>query len=179
MIIKRKYINGTHWYWVDTYSSKMIRVSEFYNGYLAFIKVDKVKYKLAVDYDDASVCLFDDGYKGLVFLPDDEKWCVSAIYNVDDEIVEWYFDMTKQNAIDEQGNPFYDDLFLDIAVSPDFQYKILDEDELEEALKENVITEMDYRMAYETCNEIIHEILPNKEFLCDFFHKYLQFFQGS
>jgi uncharacterized protein len=37
--------------------------------------------------------------------------------------------MTKINSIDEQGNPFFEDLYLDIAVSPDFKIVILDKDE--------------------------------------------------
>ena len=179
MVIKRKYLNGGHWNWIDSYTSKIIRIDDIISGYLSLIKVDKVKYRLVVDYEDSSVCLFDDGYKCLIFLPDNEKWCVSAIYNIKNEIVEWYFDMTKQNSIDDQGNPFYDDLFLDIAVSPDFKTKILDEDELKEALDENIITDDDYKMAYETCYKLINEVIPNRELLCNTFYKCLNLLENN
>ncbi|MDF2542482.1 MAG: hypothetical protein K0S47_2200 [Herbinix sp.] len=175
-IIKRKYINWSHNNWIDSYSYKIIRVEDFYKGYLSFIKIDKVKYKLIANYEDSTVCLVDNGYKCLVLLPDHEKWCLSVIYNLSDEIVEWYFDITKQNSIDEEGNPFYDDLFLDIAISPDFNIKILDEDELTEALHENIISDHDYQMAYEICNKIINEIIPNKDFLVDYFRGHLKSF---
>ena len=108
-----------------------------------------------------------------IFLPDNEKWCISAVYNTSNQIVEWYFDMTKQNSVDKQGNPFYDDLYLDIAVSPNFKIAILDEDELKEALDSKIITKADYDMAYTTCSKIIKDIIPNKDFLISFFHKYL------
>ena len=171
--MKRKFINGTNWDFLDVYSSKYIHIDEMFSGYISLIKIDKVKQKITVDYEQSELCLLDDGYKCLMFLPDNEKWCVSAVYNTSGEIVEWYFDMTKENSIDEWGNPFYDDLYLDIAVSPDFKVVILDEDELEEALLLKIITKSQYDMAYYTCNKIINEIVPNKDFLISFFDKYL------
>jgi predicted RNA-binding protein associated with RNAse of E/G family len=171
--MKRKFINGINWKFLDSYSCKYIHIDDIFSGYISFIKVHKVKQKLTVDYEKSEVCLLDDGYKCLIFLPDDEKWCVSAVYNTYGEIVEWYFDMTKQNSIDDKGNPFYDDLYLDIAVSPEFKIVILDEDELKEALESKIITKADYDMAFNTCNKIIKEIIPNKGFLISFFNKYL------
>lgn len=81
--------------------------------------------------------------------------------------------MTKENSIDEYGTPYYDDLYLDIAISPDFKIVILDEDELREALELKEITKSDYDMAHYTCNKIIKEIITNKDFLISFFDKYL------
>jgi predicted RNA-binding protein associated with RNAse of E/G family len=171
--MKRKFINGINWEFLDIYSCKYIHIDDIFSGYISLIKVHKVKQKLTVDYEQSEVCLLDDGYKCLMFLPDNAKWCVSAVYNISGEIVEWYFDMTKENSIDDEGNPFYDDLYLDIAVSPDFKIVILDEDELKEALESKIITKADYDMAYNTCNKIIEEIIPNKDFLISFFNKYL------
>lgn len=173
--MKRKFINGMHWDFLELYTYKYVHIDDLYSGYISLINVEKVKQKLTVDYEQSEVCLLDDGYKCLIFLPDNEKWCVSAVYNTSDEIVEWYFDMTKENSIDDKGNPFYDDLYLDIAVSPDFKTVVLDEDELKEALESKIITKCDYDMAYSTCNKIIKEIIPNKDFLISFFSKYLSF----
>ena len=156
-----------------SYSSKYIHIDDIFCGYISLIKVIKVKQKVTVDYEQSETLLLDDGYKCLMFLPDNEKWCVSTVYNTSNEIIEWYFDMTKQNSIDEQGNPYYDDLYLDIAVSPDFKIVILDEEELKEALELREITKADYDMAHHTCNKIIKEIITNKDFLISFFDKYL------
>lgn len=172
-VMKRKFINGLNWGFLEAYSSKCIYIDDIFRGYISLIRVDKVKQKITVDYEQSEVCLIDDGYKCIMFLPDDENWCVSAVYNKSNEIIEWYFDMTKENSIDEQGNPFYDDLYLDIAVSPDFKIVVLDEDELMEALELKIITKSDYDMAHNTCNKIIKEIIPNKSFLISFFNKYL------
>lgn len=171
--MKRKLINGDSWDFLDVYSSKYMHIDDMFSGYISLIKVEKVKRRLTVDYDKSDVCLFDAGYKCIIFLPDNETWGITVVFDRYDEIIEWYFDMTKQNSINKQGIPFYDDLYLDIAVSPDFKIAILDEDELLEALEANVITKHDYGLAYSTCNRIIEEIIPNKEFLTSFFQKYL------
>lgn len=171
--MKRKFINGIHWDFLESYSAKYIHVDDIYSGYISLIKIEKIKRKINVDYEQSDKVLLDSGYKCLMFLPDNENWCISVVYNISNEIIEWYFDMTKQNSIDEKGNPFYDDLYLDIAISPDFKVVILDEDELKEALEEKIITKCDYEMAYNTCNKIISEIIPNKDFLISSFDKYL------
>jgi predicted RNA-binding protein associated with RNAse of E/G family len=171
--MKRKFITGIHWDFLESYSSKYIHINDIFSGYISLIKVIKVKQKITVDYDNSETILLDDGYKCLMFLPDKEKWCASAVYNTSNEIIEWYFDMTKQNSIDEEGNPYYDDLYLDIAVSPDFNPIILDEEQLKEALELKEITKSDYDMAHHTCNKIIKELITNKEFLISFFEKYL------
>lgn len=171
--MKRKFIDGTSWKSFATYSSKYIHIDDMLSGYISLIKVNKVKQKITVDYEQSDLCLVEDGYKCLMFLPDNEKWCVSAVYNTSNEIIEWYFDMTKENSIDEHGIPYYDDLYLDIAISPDFRIVVLDEDELKEALELEEITQSDYDMAHHTCNRIIKEIIPNKDFLISFFDKYL------
>lgn len=171
--MKRKYINGTGWDFLDSYSAKCIHVEDIFSGYVCRIKVNKARQKLTVDYEESEKVLLDDGYKCIFFLPDSENWCVSAVYNISNEIIEWYFDITKQNSIDEHGNPYYDDLYLDIAVSPDFKIAILDEEELKKAFELKEITKSDYDMAHHTCKKIIEEIITNKNFLITFFNKYL------
>lgn len=152
--MKRKILNVTHWDFLDSYSYRCIHIDGLFSGYISLIKIEKVKQKITVDYEQSEKVLLDDGYKGLIFLPDEANWCVSVIYNTSNEVVEWYFDITKVNSINEQGIPFYDDLYLDIAVSPNFKVVILDEDELKEALDSKEVTQSDYEMAYNTCNNI-------------------------
>lgn len=171
--MKKKYINGLHWNWVEKSSAILMHIAEPLTGYISLINIEKVKYKVIVGNDENKICLYDDGYKCIIFLPDNENWCVSAIYNINNKIVEWYFDMTKVNSIDENGIPFFYDLYLDIAVSPDFTVTILDEDELQEAVKDKIITTSDYELAHNTCKKIIDNYIPDKSFLVDFFQKHL------
>lgn len=173
--MKIKHTNGVNWDWIDDYAAKTLYVSNKYHGYISLIKVNKVNSKITVDYEKSDKLLFDNGYKGVVFLPDNEKWCVSAVYNTNDEIVEWYFDITLENSIDEQGNPFFIDLYLDVVVSPEYKIAILDQDELKEALDAKIINDSDYDMAYSTCNKLIENIITDKDFLVSFLYKYLAY----
>lgn len=172
--MKKKYIDGSSWKFVDTCTSKLMHIDDIFSGFISFVKIQKVNEKLFVDYNNSEICLFDDGYKCLIFLPDNQNWCVSAVYDELGKIVEWYFDMTKENSVDELGNPFFIDLYLDIAVSPDNKFRILDEDELIEALNSGDITKFDYDMAYTTCHELIKNVISNEEFLFTFFNYYLK-----
>lgn len=172
--MKRKYLDGSNWSWLAERSYNWKYTDEVWKGYVSLIKMGRVKQKLTAHYGGQEVCLCDDGYKGVMFLPDGETWCVTAVYNTENEIVEWYFDMTKANGVTEEGVPYFDDLYLDIAVAPDFSVRILDEDELQEALDEQVITQEDYELAYRTCDSVLKTVVTNKEFLVEFLKRYVE-----
>lgn len=172
--MKRKYLDGSNWAWLAERSYRWKYIDKEWKGYVSLIKMGKVKQKLMAHYGGQEVCLCDDGYQGVMFLPDGETWCVTAIYNRENEIVEWYFDMTKENGIDERDIPYFEDLYLDIAVAPDFSTRLLDEDELQEALDEGVITKENYDLAYATYHRVLEEVIPNKVFLTEFLKGYLE-----
>ena len=92
--MKRKYLDGRNWTWLENYTYKWIHIQDEMSGYMAFLDIDTVKFKLIVEHGEGNeICLCDNGYKGIIFLPDDEDWSVSVVYNVNNEEVEWYFDM--------------------------------------------------------------------------------------
>lgn len=69
------------------------------------------------------------------------------MYNQNKEIIEWYFDISKEIG-SENGVSYEDDLYLDVVVNPDGEIILLDEDELKEALDRLEISKEDYDMAY-------------------------------
>lgn len=171
--MKRKYLDGSNWAWLAERSYKWMRVDGEWKGYISLVKMGSVKRKLKAHYNP-EVCLCDDGYKGIIFLPDNETWCVTAVYNRDNEIVEWYFDMTKENGVDEANTPYFEDLYLDVIVATDFSVYLIDEDELQEALDKGVITKEDYELAYRTYHRVVKDVIPNKRFLTEFLKGYLE-----
>lgn len=172
-MMKRKYLDASNWTWLKDYTYQYYRVQDEWKGYISVVKMGKVKHKLMAHYGNEEVCLCDDYYKGVIFLPDNAHWCATAVYNNKNEIVEWYFDMTKENSVDEKGLPYFEDLYLDIAVTPDFKTRVLDEDELQEALDKGIITQEDYQLAYDTCKYVLDEVIPNKAFLVGFMASHL------
>jgi predicted RNA-binding protein associated with RNAse of E/G family len=104
------------------------------------MKITEINRTLIIN----GIRLYDDEYREMGFFPDGENWALWAMYDDKDEIIEWYFDITKINALDENGVPYCEDMYLDIALTPDGNYAVLDEDELKNALGGGEITPRDF-----------------------------------
>lgn len=172
--MRQKYLNGDLWNWVEESTTSIRRVDDFLSGFLSVVEMHKVKRRIVVKFEGTDLCVADDGYKWLAFLPDGKKWCMTAMYDTSGKIVEWYYDIIKDSYIAENGEPFYDDLYLDIAVTPDGRKTILDEDELKAALDSGEITQADYRMAHDVCAELLDSNVTDKNFIGAFCEKYLR-----
>ena len=166
--MRKRFLNGMGKDWLHEYRAETKYIADIYSGYASLIRIDKVSRRLEIPTDGGMLCIGDDGYRWLTFLPDNSHWCMTAIYNQAYEIVEWYFDMTKENGVDAQGNPYQDDLFLDVVLSPDGKITVLDEDELQEALDCGDITRQEYDMAHEVCCVLIRDFLSAEHAVRDF-----------
>jgi len=172
--MKRKYLDGRHWDALGDYACEITHIDGRYVGYVSVIEVKKAARKITVDYEDTAVCLLDDGFSQVTFLPDGDHWCASAVYDRSGALVEWYFDITTGSRINADGCPYYDDLYLDVAVAPDGRAVLLDEDELAQALQSGEITKDDFARAYAVSERIIRKILPDKAFMDSFFDRFLK-----
>lgn len=174
-MIKRKYANRPNWTRVlqKRFSTTYIKNIDF-DGHVSMICIEKVKQPLIKNMLGKDYCLVDDGYIWLEILPTDGNYSLTAMYNNNMEIVQWYFDITKQKGVTEDGIPFFDDLFLDVVVLPNSKILLLDEDELKDALDKGEITEQEYNMAYQEAKEIIANIAIDINTLSDFTNRYLK-----
>jgi predicted RNA-binding protein associated with RNAse of E/G family len=102
---------------------------------------------------------------------------VWAIYDDKKRIVEWYFDITRKNSIDENNNPYCDDLYLDVALMPDGHIVILDEDELQEAYNNEKITKNEYEMAFIVKDKIIKNGTVNVKYMETLCKKIIEFIE--
>ena len=66
-------------------------------------------------------------------------------------------------GVDERGILYYDDLYLDIVALPNNEVFLLDELELEKALKSKDITEKEYTLAKEQVDIILDNVLDDIE----------------
>lgn len=173
--MKKKYIDGSdidpQWLLDHTTTYQFI---DDHQAHLTLINIHKVATKISVDYDDSDTCLVDDGYKCMMYLPVGKTWCLSVFIDNNNKIIEWYFDMTKMNALDNKDKPYFLDLYLDIAVSAKGFLVILDEDELDEAYEKGIIDGSDCQLAHETCQYLIKEVIPNSAFMNQFFYRHLE-----
>ena len=74
----------------------------------------------------------------------------------------------------DNGESWFYDLMLDIVVLPDGKRFLLDEDELAQALRDDVITREQYDKAYHTANIIMDELEGKVEYLRDICNTYFQ-----
>lgn len=140
---------------------------------------DVEKYEFRLEYDktrDFYICeknilsiekpfvtkkgktIMDNGYTILEITPRDENYNLRVYFNRQKDIEEMYFDITKENGIDECSQmPCYLDLYLDVIIE-DGECELKDEDELKDALNNGIITQDDFNLAYRSANKLIKEI---------------------
>ncbi len=80
------------------------------------------------------------------------------MFDAEDEIVQWYIDICKQWGLDKRWIPWYDDLYLDIAIAPSGETWVLDADELDAALQEGKISQAEYEFAWRETSRLVTEI---------------------
>lgn len=139
---------------------------------------DVNKYKLEIYYDkedyyfsvkkilniekpfilENGLCLINNNYYIVEVLPKNENYAMRVYFNEKKERLEYYFDISLKNGLDEKTKiPYYDDLYLDITVTQE-NVEILDEEELKEALDTGKINELEYNLANETKDNLLKSI---------------------
>ena len=165
-IERRRYIGKINKSIFKSCTSEIIRVDEEnLKGYASYIKITEVEHPFIVGEKGAEVCIGDVGYSWLRYLPDGENWGLCAFYNNHGNIVEWYFDIVRKNAIDEEGHPYCDDLYLDVALMPDGRILIFDEDELQDAFESGKITVDEFNMAHRVKDELIERKIADINYM--------------
>lgn len=155
------------------YKMKSIN-SEVFIGDVVYYKFEDVTQKITIPNGKT---ILDTGYEWLEFYDYNSKIKLSALYNDNKEIIEWYFDIAKEIG-KENGIPYEDDLYLDVVVNPNGEITLLDEDELKIALDRLEITQNDYDMAYTEANKLMNKLKGNKDKLEEFTNKYLKEMRG-
>ena len=110
---------------------KNIRVDNAeFKGNISLLSIKKVRKEWRIDVEQR--CILANNYNWLEIYPDGENYCITAMFDENDNIAEWYFDIAKELGV-EDGIPYEDDLYLDVVIVPDGRIHVLDEDELKSA----------------------------------------------
>lgn len=143
-----------------------------YKGYLSqihIIKANQPKRPEDEDYIETA----SSGCKWLEFYPENSNIAMTVGYDKENNILDWYFDVINKVGI-ENNNPYFEDLYLDVLMTPDNKIRLLDEDELEEALKQNDITKEQFDLAYNEVKKLIKRIDGKAKELTEFANKYFE-----
>ena len=151
------------------YKIKSFETDKF-KGDVVFYKFIDVNEKILISNGKP---ILDKNYKWLEFYDYNAKIKLTAIYNENNEIVEWYFDIAKKIG-KENGIPYEDDLYLDVVITPEGKIILLDENELEAAFNRLEINKADFDMAYEESNKLLKILKNNINKLKDFTDKYFK-----
>lgn len=123
---------------------------------------------LKVHYDFGDVLIADVDYAWLqVALKDQCAW-LTAMYDAKGKLIQLYFDITKGNCFDDPDNPYFTDMYLDIAVTDAGEIQVVDQDDLDRALEKGVITREEYDHAEEACRKLHDYLVENKDAVIDY-----------
>lgn len=145
---------------------------KFFKGDIYFYNFSDVKEKILIP---SGKCILDNNYKWLEFYNYDSRVKLTAIYDEDNEIIEWYFDIAREIG-KENGVPYEDDLYLDVVVTPSGDVILLDEDELKEAFDKKEMTKQEYDEAYKIAYKLMERLKNNKDKLQEYTDGYLNQF---
>ena len=142
---------------------------DYFYGDIYFYKFIDVKDKILIPNRK---CIMDINYKWLEFYDYSSKIKLTAIYDENSEIIEWYFDIAREIGKDN-GIPYEDDLYLDVVVTPSGEVALLDEDELKEAYNKRELTKEEFENAYKEAEQLMKKLKNNKDKLKEYTDKYL------
>ena len=132
-----------------------------FTGYVTLLCLDKVREPLWIKTENP-VCLVDTGYSWLQHFPQGEHFTITTMFDEKAQIIQLYIDICLRQGVTEGNIPWFDDLFLDIVVTPGGSVKLLDSDELEQALVTGEISKHEYELAFWESENLISQIDQGK-----------------
>lgn len=158
---------------------KLLEIDKpFFKGYACFLKLQNVEKPLVVFNGKEEVCIKNNDYEWIEVYPTNGKFAITIMYDNKGNLIEWYFDISKNIGI-ENGIPYEDDLYLDMVITPSGERIVLDENELLEAKENGVITQDDVNNAYKTLSELEEKYVNNFGDLVRFTDYLLDVFKSS
>lgn len=149
--MKRKSLSYASWTCILSRELRVRRVTEPFAGNVALLRIHEVTEPQVWQWRGEPLTVCDRGMAWLSMLPERGGLCITAQLKADGSVALWYIDMIAGQGMDERGVPWFDDLYLDLIVSPDGAMHVDDRDELDEALRTGGITEAQHRQALDVC----------------------------
>lgn len=155
----RKFVNKSDWIRVTTFKDKTLKIKdENFEGYIYGIYVEKANKRFEVSYGDENFLILDNGYIWIQIVPTSKHYTVTIMFDNERNIIQWYIDVTNMNGIDSDGRIFYDDLYLDVVITKERNVILINEDKINNALNNYVITSEQYKIAYKEARDIMDKI---------------------
>ena len=88
----------------------------------------------------------------------DKGFKVSKVYNSQDEVIYWYCDIIQAKKDGEKNSVIIEDLLIDLILYDDGSMRIMDLNELADALEKKLITQAEATYALHTANSLLQII---------------------
>ncbi|GAA0315283.1 DUF402 domain-containing protein [Bacillus carboniphilus] len=162
-MLKRRTGNRAGWKRVkqQIYNQDVFDTKEF-QGYATLIEMKEVTGPLFVNYGEREVCIVDHGFMWLQHFPNKGHYAMTTVFDQKGEIVQWYIDIITKTGTDQNGIPWFEDLYLDVVVLPTGEIIELDQDELEEAYAHGSLEENLYKLALNEKRQLLQKIRLNE-----------------
>ena len=153
--MKRCRLSYDEWTCIKSKKLKGKQIStDFFEGYIGILSIEEVSKKQIWKFNGEDITVCDNGLKWISILPRDDFYCITAMMNAENDILLWYIDMIVAQGMDDDGIPYFDDLYLDLVVYPDGSIIVDDMDELEDALYKKDITQEQFEIAIDTSEKL-------------------------
>lgn len=123
-------------------------------GYVGILSINEVPEPQIWKYNGEDLIVCDNNYQWLTIMPKNDYYCLTVMMNENREMQVCYIDMIDEQGYDEEGVPYFYDLYLDLVVYPDGIVIEDDMDELQEALQKSDITQQQYEQALLTSEKL-------------------------
>jgi predicted RNA-binding protein associated with RNAse of E/G family len=140
----------------------------FFEGYVGLLRFDFVEKPLSTTQNGVSFDIIGKGLYWLQLAPVKERWWLTALYDPECKLRQFYFDITDGSYLDDKGEPSFTDLMLDVVVLPDKSLSVLDWDELDSALEDRLISPEQHAQAVSDMKRLVGWIEVNFQRLVDF-----------
>ena len=121
-----------------------------------------------------TVRIGEAGYYWLQAAMPESHWWLTAVYNGQKELVQYYFDITLENHMKGHGKSWFWDLYLDVVMMPDGRMELLDEEDISNALLAKEISQKQYDNAFVWAEELIEGLSEHQPELDRFCRELLQ-----
>ncbi|MCE4965131.1 hypothetical protein BU679_06490 [Staphylococcus chromogenes] len=167
MTVKVKYIDKRHWRRLIDRDYIEVKVNNNkFKGIIGLITMNKVKEPLEVTVVGKQMVVANDHFQWLQILPEKKRYSITVMFNDKGEPLQYYFDINLKN-ITQKGRARTVDLCLDVLVLPNGKYELVDQDDLERALKSKQITRKQYHEAYVIAHQLMIQIDEDFESIHD------------
>lgn len=123
-------------------------------GAESLLMIKRVTAPLSVQSGPARVTIADAGYNWLQIAVEGQFVWLTAMYDERDRLIQIYFDITAGNRLGAPDNPCFEDMYLDVVVTAEGGFFVLDQDELDDALQQGHIDQAEYDHAQAVCRRL-------------------------